>query len=148
MANIKCESSVYKLKKTFFFQSQKFYLDRLRRRNNFVKQLDIIDITKDEDVASKPKYIEIINLTEDYLTDASVSTERLAEFRERLHFAFRKKRLMSLLRLSRRVNYKNSDKFSKMEIQSALTQMADSNEIMISNGLVYLIINPELKLIC
>lgn len=121
-------------------------VDRLRpRRNLFVQSVDIIDITEE---TAKPtsKYIEVIDLTDDHLKDVAVNRERFTDFRHRIQLAFQKgkKQTMSLLRLQKRVNAKYTEKFSKMEIDYALLQMADANEIMVADSMVYLI--GELKL--
>lgn len=75
------------------------------------------------------------------MLDEPVSEERLANFRQRIHLLFRKskKESMSLFRLARRVNQGNVEKFLKVEIDSALLQMADANEISVANRMVYLL---------
>lgn len=102
-------------------------------------KVDIIDITEDT-AKTTPKYIEVIDLTDDNVT-ATVRPERLADFRRRIHSIFRKdkKQSMSLLRLARRVNLGHAKRFSKMEMDSAMLQMADANELSVANGMVYLI---------
>lgn len=121
-------------------------LDRLRRRRNlFVQNIDIVDITED---TAKPfqKYIEIIDLTDDHMKEVALSPERFTDFRHRVQLAFQKgkKQTMSRWRLNKRVNSEITGKFTKMEIDYALVQMVDGNEICVANGMVYLI--GELKL--
>lgn len=103
----------------------------------------MIDLTTaDETVQLLPKSIEVIDLTQNHIILSNVDPERLADFRHRVVSAFvkaKKTTAMSLLRLARRVNWDNTAKFSKMEIDSALQQMVNDDEIFISNGLVFLV---------
>lgn len=95
--------------------------------------MDVIDLTSKEKPANN---IEAVDLT------MEVNPERLADFRQRVLLAFNKyrnKQNMSLLRLTKNINSGNRDKYSEMEINSALFQMADANQINILNGIVYLI---------
>lgn len=115
--------------------------DRLRRRQNgLVKEVDLIDLTN-ESATIIQKSVEIIDLTDCHVkVEATLEPDRLDDFRRSLFAAFnkRRKQVMSLLRIARHVNSQHNDKFSKMEIDWALIEMADANEISISNGLVYL----------
>ncbi|KAG4065688.1 hypothetical protein HA402_012366 [Bradysia odoriphaga] len=114
--------------------------DRLRcHAKGFLQKVDHIDLTGDESAAVvSSKFIEIIDLTDRHV---KIEPERLADFRQSLFAVFhrRRKQVMSLLRLARCVNLENKEKFSKMEIHSALSEMTDSNEVFIFNGLVHLV---------
>lgn len=94
--------------------------------------MDIIGITQDAaDAVSTPEFIDLVNLIDNHIIKVDVSEERLADFRQRVHFAFQKskKRLMSVLHLGRRINLGNKEKFSKMEMDSAMLLLEDANEI-------------------
>ncbi|XP_037028255.1 uncharacterized protein LOC119068675 [Bradysia coprophila] len=113
--------------------------DRLRcRAQRFLQKVDHIDLTDESAVVVSSKFIECIDLTDRHV---KIEPERLADFRQSLFAVFhrRRKQIMSLLRLARCVNLEIKEKFSKMEIHSALSQMTDSNEIFIYNGLVHLV---------
>lgn len=105
--------------------------------------MDIIDLTGA--VTSTDKYIDVIDLTQNLKTATILSPERLADFRNSINLVFEIKKIkssMSLLRLIRlfkRILPKNVEKFSKAEIDSALLQMDDANEIMVADGIVHLI---------
>lgn len=73
--------------------------------------------------------------------DVAVSLERLSLFRSKVCHAFMnfRQRSMSVKQLTEVVNTNNSEIFSQSEIDAALGQMTDMNQVMVSEGFVYLI---------
>lgn len=120
--------------------------DRLRRRHNGIfHKNDIIEIADDDSgTKTTSRSVEMIDLTGDCPNsrDVDVDAERLADFRKRMIQIFRKYKMeaMSLMRLPRRINLDVKDKFSRIEIDSAIKLMDKANDIVIVNGMVRLIV--------
>lgn len=73
--------------------------------------------------------------------DVAVSLERLSMFRRRVCQAFidLQRQTISVNRLTELVNTNNDEIFSPNEIDAALVQMADDNQVMVAEEVVYLI---------
>ncbi|XP_044262348.1 DNA replication licensing factor Mcm3 [Tribolium madens] len=74
-------------------------------------------------------------------TPATITNERLTQFRTGLHRAFRDIRAQSLsvARIRDTLNTDNTAPFSQGEIQAAIVRMTEDNQVMMSDGIVFLI---------
>lgn len=73
--------------------------------------------------------------------DVAVSLERLSKFRRKVCQAFidHRQQMISVKKLAEMINTNNDEIFSQNEIDAALIQMADANQLMVAEGWVYLI---------
>lgn len=71
----------------------------------------------------------------------ALSGDRLATFSRKVQVAFHEARqpTMSVAKLTEKLNHENTEPFSAGEIDSALIQMTDANQVMVSDGIVFLI---------
>ncbi len=71
----------------------------------------------------------------------ALSGDRLASFRRKVQVAFHEARqqTISVASLTDKINHENTEPFSAGEIDSALIQMTDANQVMVSDGIVFLI---------
>lgn len=71
----------------------------------------------------------------------SLSESRLASFRRKVQGAFHEARqqTISVENLTQKINQDNTEPFSAGEIDSALIQMTDANQVMVSDGVIFLI---------
>ncbi|EFA12381.1 DNA replication licensing factor Mcm3 [Tribolium castaneum] len=74
-------------------------------------------------------------------TPAMITSERLTQFRSSLDRAFRDNRAqsLSLARIRDSVNTDNIAPFSQGEIRAAIDQMTEANQVMLADGIVFLI---------
>lgn len=74
-------------------------------------------------------------------TPSSITSDRLTQFRSSLHRAFRDNRAqsLSLARIRDCVNCDNTAPFTQGEIQDAIHQMTEANQVMLADGIVFLI---------
>lgn len=79
--------------------------------------------------------------TEEMTVDEIISAQRLSVFQFKLQAAFRQAReqSMSLERLTNYINQENAEPFSQDEINSAIVQMTELNQIMLADNIVFLI---------
>lgn len=74
------------------------------------------------------------------MMEVALNQDRLEEFRQKVQVVFEKskKQSMCILRLTNKVNKGLKLKFSKLEIECALSQMIDAKQILISYDIVSL----------
>lgn len=115
-----------------------------------LNQLDSGDLTRRETRSSKPPTVTPTNGTqqssEDMFPDTEpeaviLSGDRLATFRRKVQLAFQESRqqTISVAALTEKINHDNAEPFSVGEIDGALNQMTDANQVMVSDGMVFLI---------
>ncbi|KAJ3641630.1 hypothetical protein Zmor_028126 [Zophobas morio] len=71
----------------------------------------------------------------------SITNDRLTQFKTGLHKAFKDNRAqsLSLTRVRDSVNSDNLEPFTQGEIQAALDQMTEDNQVMLADGIIFLI---------
>lgn len=74
-------------------------------------------------------------------TPIEISAERLTFFRRKVSQAFidSRQQQISVKRLTKLVNAMDKERFSENEIVAALNEMSEANQIMVSEGFVFLI---------
>lgn len=116
---------------------------------DILEQPDSGDLTRRE-TRSKPTTSSAatgtLQSSEDMFPDTEpeavvVSQERLSIFRQKVQLAFREARqqTISVKNLTAKINHDNTEPFSAGEIDAALIQMTDANQVMLSDGVVFLI---------
>lgn len=75
--------------------------------------------------------------------EIELNADRMSTFRIRVSQAFQysRKQTISVKHLTEEINKNmtNNELFSQFEIDAALVQMADANQVMVSDGIAYLI---------
>lgn len=108
------------------------------------------DLTRRETRSSKPSTSTAttgtLQSSEDMFPDTEpepvvLSDGRLATFRQKVQAAFHEARqqTISVANLTEKLNHDNTEPFSAGEIESALLQMTDANQVMVSDDVVFLI---------
>lgn len=112
---------------------------------NVLNPADSGDLTRRETRSSKPS-TGTQQSSEDMFTESEpepvvVSGDRLAAFRRKVQVAFQQSRqqTISVANLTEKVNQDTTEPYSAVEIDSALAQMSDANQVMVSDGIVFLI---------
>lgn len=156
MANLRRKFLTFRSTKSLIkWKIQKKNEGSNRRRHRVPVIVATIDLTFDEEeapidsIASPEKRIKVSNSdlidstleTPTTIDAAAVSPERMSSFRKKVRQAFNEegKQIISMSRLAQAVNTNCDESFSDNEIESALMKMTDANQVMLSNGLVYLI---------
>lgn len=117
---------------------------------NLLDQPDSGDLTRRETRSAKPSTSTTttgtLQSSEDMFPDTEpeaivLSDARLATFRRKVQVAFHEARqqTISVANLTDKINLDNTEPFSAGEIDSALIQMTDANQVMVSDGIVFLI---------
>lgn len=117
---------------------------------NLIDQPDSGDLTRRETRSSKPSTSTAntgtLQSSEDMFPDTEpepvvLSGDRLATFRRKVQVAFHEARqqTISVANLTAKINHDNTEPFTAGEIDSALIQMTDANQVMVSDGVVFLI---------
>lgn len=116
---------------------------------NLLDQPDSGDLTRRETRSKMPSTstaTDTVQSSEEMFTDTEpepvvLSGDRLATFRRKVQVTFQQSRqqTISVANLTEKVNHENEEPFSAAEIDSALLQMTDANQVMVSDGIVFLI---------
>lgn len=74
-------------------------------------------------------------------TPATISADRLTLFKQKLNQAFRNVRdqTLAIEQLKTAINQSVEDQFSEGEVTAAIDQMSEANQIMVADGIVFLI---------
>lgn len=79
--------------------------------------------------------------TESVVSPPFITEGRLSSFKNRLQRLFREAReqSLSLERITTTINENNDEQFSNSEIDAAMHQMTEDNQVMVADGIVFLI---------
>jgi len=74
-------------------------------------------------------------------TPKEITQERLGSFKKSLSHAFQENRTqtLSLARVKEFVNKDNASPYSQSEIEAAIDKMSEDNQVMMADGIVFLI---------
>lgn len=110
---------------------------------NLLDRPDSGDLTRRETRSAKSSTVQSSEemFTESEPEPVVLSGDRLATFRRKVQVTFQESRqqAISVATLTEKINHDNDEPFSAGEIDSALLQMTDANQVMVSEGVVFLI---------